>query len=989
MTKIISLIFLLFTSVNLWAQETLSLNGKWLMGSNHIYTHTISVPGIHTNPTKMNDGPLWYKRKVILPQGNWNTATLILRGARFAPMVYINGRRIAQQEGGMAPIFFTINGKDIQPGKTITLEIKLTSLRDLSEEDASYIATSDHWRSNISSSLWDDVLLHVQGKQRIGNIITDTDPYNKTLKLKFYVENLIPNVKKGAYHLAIKDQHGNILCTQEGIYNNGYNTVHFSYDGILDEWSPEHPQLYMLVLILKHGYKIVDKVERRLGLKKMEIKDRQIYLNGKPCKIRGGSVTWHRWMRTLEGDTLGYDSKWFKEYIIDQMKNRGANEINFHLGLAPSRLLDLCDEAGILVRYEWPFFHAVPATIESAYKQYSNWMTSSMEHPCVAIYYPYNETSGSVIRKVWTALDSVLIDYPPLVFSHRDITHLHKYWWSIFENLGLYYDNYKQFEKAVIADEFGGNYLDSLGNYGGYPQVREAFPRMIGRDNTREQRLRQLSLSTGKIGEYWRRMGIAGWTPYTILSGYEDGNNWFLGNLAHGKPMPVWDAMTAVWSPQSVSLEIWNTNFQPLQRISIPLYCFNDLEDSKDFNIRVQIIDSQKNAVWSKSFIQKVNGFAHTIDTLTVTMPDTIGSYTLQAELLNGPSNVKYPILSAWDVRTFRPVVDQQVAKARIYIPSEEKELRQFATEQHLNMVRKIDQADVILTDDSTWQRLAGGDNNINTKIERAIRQGQSLVMLSAGNRSLGKAYPTDKLHVGTLLAPSSIVNPKLQDVQLFGSIHLKFKEAVEPETHIFPDLSDSSLFEHLPRDYRGMWNGFRGDLVVPAWEMDLEGVNADIFIDQWVARGADCSAITSGKPYYAYEHHGYYMFSTLLDDDSTRLALESYVKRLIDDAPSLAVFINSKEELHITDIAAGYRNANTGMAKSLRCLVNAGKNLTRVPVMKIEFGNGMGNIVVSQMLSAGRLSREDKADHLYDICYDGTTVQMVLNMIKQAINNK
>lgn len=53
------------------------------------------------------------------------------------------------------------------------------------------------------------------------------------------------------------------------------------------------------------------------------------------------------------------------------------------------------------------------------------------------------------------------------------------------------------------------------------------------------------------------------------------------------------------------------------------------------------------------------------------------------------------------------------------------------------------------------------------------------------------------------------------------------------------------------------MWNGLRGDLVMPAWEMEVQGVNADLFLEQWIARGADEAVIKSGNPYYAYELHG------------------------------------------------------------------------------------------------------------------------------------
>lgn len=145
------------------------------------------------------------------------------------------------------------------------------------------------------------------------------------------------------------------------------------------------------------------------------------------------------------------------------------------------------------------------------------------------------------------------------------------------------------------------------------------------------------------------------------------------------------------------------------------------------------------------------------------------------------------------------------------------------------------------------------------------------------------------------------------KDVALFGSLSLRFRQATEPETHFFPDVQDSTLFAHLPHDYRGMWNGMRGQLVMPAREVELIGVNADIFLDQWEARGADRQLIESGSPYYAYEKYGYYKFSTRPNDSEAEQVLLTYVDQVMLDAPSLAIFVNPKEKVKQTDVAASH----------------------------------------------------------------------------------
>ena len=66
--------------------------------------------------------------------------------------------------------------------------------------------------------------------------------------------------------------------------------------------------------------------------------------------------------------------------------------------------------------------------------------------------------------------------------------------------------------------------------------------------------------------------------------------------------------------------------------------------------------------------------------------------------------------------------------------------------------------------------------------------------------------------------------------------------------------------------------------------------------------------------------------------------------------------------------------------------LVNAGKNLTRTPVVKIDFGEGKGKLIVSQLLTSGRLHRQFGDAGLYGIRYDEATVQMVLNMMNEVL---
>ena len=68
-----------------------------------------------------------------------------------------------------------LDSMDVRPGSTIQLEVSLKSLKDIDIDDASRISEADWWRSNVSSCLWDDVVIRLHKGCRINRLITYPD----------------------------------------------------------------------------------------------------------------------------------------------------------------------------------------------------------------------------------------------------------------------------------------------------------------------------------------------------------------------------------------------------------------------------------------------------------------------------------------------------------------------------------------------------------------------------------------------------------------------------------------------------------------------------------------------------------------------------------------------------------------------------------------------------------------------------------------------
>jgi hypothetical protein len=979
------LIVIIFTVSDIHATDIpagqLILNGKWEMGFDKLYDREVIVPGIHIDPSVINPKRLWYRKSIELPEGNWKNATLELKGARFRPEVYINGSSIGTREGGMAPVFIELKHPQIIPGETVTIEIALASLKEVPETDASYIPVADQWRTNVSSGLWDDIVLHLHGNARIRRIIPFTRLMEQSLQVKFDLES--EEQFNGKYRIEIIEKNGKVLLTRKGKVRGNQGSIDLDLENKLETWTPEEPELYKLRLsIYDNKGSLTDQSEISYGFKSFSIEDKKFLLNDQPFTARGVTVVWPRWMRTDEGRELGYDTEWFYENIIKRTKDLGGNYLRFHLGLPPERLLDLCDQHGLVVQFEWSFFHGMPASKESLLVQYREWLDLAMAHPSVSIIHPYNETYGNQLDIVWAALDELLPDYPSLVLEERDVIHVHKYWWSLFENLGLYYDSYDDFPKAIMVDEFGGNYLDGEGNYGGYPKVKEAFGRFLGRQHTAEERLKFQVLSNVKVAEYWRRIGAAGVSPFCALGSHEDGNHWFLGPLREGKPKPVWEALAPVFSPRSVSMELWDRNFAPGQVIELPIYLFNDEEDAADFRVRISIIDNEGSAVLTRDFQTRVGGYQHSVDTFEFNMPGDEGKYLLKTSLLNPPKGVKYPVYSEWEIRIHKAKMYTGSMPEAIGIPEFEKELNAFFKGLGIRITQvNDDHAEVIVTSREAWDRIAGGDVSLQNALGKAIEKGTSVVMLDVGERNLGKGYPKGNGELGNLQGQEKLTESYIYSYELLSGITLTFTEAVESESHMHANNANNALWAGIPEDYTWLWNGYRGGLLVPASNMEISGLNSNAFISQWEEKGADKQKIIDAD-YYAYELDGYYEFSRIPGDASIKKKLRDKIQFLLEDAPALAISINPDGPIEVRNLHEAYKFAKQGIAEQFESLAECGKGLTRTPVALISFGEEKGNLIVSQLLTAGRLAKGYGEDGLYGVRKDEVARQFVLNMI-------
>ena len=110
--------------------------------------------------------------------------------------------------------------------------------------------------------------------------------------------------------------------------------------GQLREWSPDHPDLEVLLLKLAVNGKQVDEKYQRFGWRQFTFNGGTMLLNGHPIQLKGDS--WH--FMGVPQMTRRYAWAWFT-----MLKKANANAVRLHAEPFPSFYLDVADEMGICV----------------------------------------------------------------------------------------------------------------------------------------------------------------------------------------------------------------------------------------------------------------------------------------------------------------------------------------------------------------------------------------------------------------------------------------------------------------------------------------------------------------------------------------------------------------------------------------------------------------------------------------------------------------
>ena len=290
-------------------------------------------------------------------------------------------------------------------------------------------------------------------------------------------------------------------------------------------WTPENPFLYELET--RTGG---DSVSTRFGVRvfRFDSATKRAYLNGKIYFMRGSNITLHRFFDDPQCRSLPWNEAWLRKLLIDIPKRMHWNSFRFCIGPVPDHWLDLADEAGLLIQYEYFVWTAYTDfykewSKEELIREYQEWMRDNWNHPSVAIWDATNESVADIFGdEIIPAVRSRDLSHRPWENSYNlpddpnDPVESHLYLFATghkppyFEMANLEkmtsglpeVGSWPVTGHARILNEYGWLWLTRDGNPS--PVSQPVYDRLLGPQATPAQRLELDAYLLAGLTEFWR-----------------------------------------------------------------------------------------------------------------------------------------------------------------------------------------------------------------------------------------------------------------------------------------------------------------------------------------------------------------------------------------------------------------------------------------------------------------------------------------------------
>jgi beta-glucuronidase len=287
------------------------------------------------------EGVAWYRRSFELPGGG--PTRLAFEGVCHDATVWVDGERVADHYGGYTP-FEAV--ERLGPG-THDLVVRVDSTRDersIPRPGTDWFPYGGITREVVVESVPRVFVDDITVEYDLDGEPEDGGSDRADLTVTATVRNL-----GGSTESSVSASVGDATADREVTVDAGVTDVSFHLELDVERWSPEDPRLYEVRAETRTDSER-DELRERVGFRTVGVTDTEILVNGDPVEFRGVN-------RHEDHPEWGHAQPLrLQEVDLDLVEAAGLNAVRTSHYPNHPRFLDRCDERGVLVVEEIPYW---------------------------------------------------------------------------------------------------------------------------------------------------------------------------------------------------------------------------------------------------------------------------------------------------------------------------------------------------------------------------------------------------------------------------------------------------------------------------------------------------------------------------------------------------------------------------------------------------------------------------------------------------------
>ncbi len=340
---------------------------------------------------------VWYRRTFSCPEA-WQGQSIRLHfgAVDYEAVVWVNGQYAGNHRGGYTG--FSIDITRLLSENSNTLVVKVIDEDTTSQPRGKQSANRDNWGCWYvrSTGIWQSVWLEPVGDVYVNHVRLVPDIDTETLE----VEYSLNNVREGlqiCFAASFAGRQVTQITEEVPVRYSHYGDLLPRPENRLrlsiahpQLWSPETPYLYELTIQLYDGETLLDTAATYFGMRKVETRDGQVYLNNEPVYLRM-VLDQGYWRAGIYTPTSAED---YAE-DIRLMKESGFNGVRKHQKIEDPYFYYHCDRLGLLVWAEMPSCYIYDETgVQNITREWQAVVRRLYNFPSIMAWVPMNESWG-------------------------------------------------------------------------------------------------------------------------------------------------------------------------------------------------------------------------------------------------------------------------------------------------------------------------------------------------------------------------------------------------------------------------------------------------------------------------------------------------------------------------------------------------------------------------------------------------------------------